>query len=130
MGDENPYAAPQSQPGNEMDFRVIGSPRAVVLAWEKLRLKYNVILLIPGLIVLAIYISQQELAVIGSIFGGGLMAAGANLGYFLGPISELYLCAFSNKAELPVYRKYAFWAGVVGSLGLFVLIAIPGLLFS
>lgn len=87
--------------------------REIVIGWEKLRLRYNLILLIPGLLTLVIWIhqdlSQLILFIIPSIF----FAIGANCCYLLGPLAELYGKALSKDLHL---RRLLYWAGVIFSI--------------
>ena len=129
MPDSNPYTAPKSDPaGLGAATKTIGSPRAIIWAWEKLRVRYNLILAIPGIIILFFYVYRAEMPLGVACMGGLMMALGANICYFLGPISEVYAAALFNLTEIPTYRKIAFWLGVIGSLGMFAFAALPSIL--
>ncbi|MFK7910247.1 MAG: hypothetical protein AB8F34_06550 [Akkermansiaceae bacterium] len=126
MTEENPYETPLADPtGKGAPERVIGSPRKIVWAWEKLRLRYNLILAVPGIAILFFYMYRAELPFAGAISGGTMMAVGANLCFLIGLISEMYAAALFDKTEMPAYRKIAFWLGIVGSLALFAFAIIP-----
>jgi len=90
----------------------------MVIAWEKLRLYFNLILLLPGLFVLSsLGFSLPDLFAPALFFG--IMA---NLCYLLGPLTELYACAITRQPEQPKLRHLLFGLGLAGSLLLFLLI--------
>ncbi|MGB0993296.1 MAG: hypothetical protein ACPG32_12625 [Akkermansiaceae bacterium] len=126
MDPNNPYATPAADlAGDGNSAQAKGSPRAIVWGWEKLRIKYNLILALPGIAILFFYMYKGELPIVGAFVSGLFMAIGANACFLLGPLSESYAAAFFDKAELPTYRKVAFWAGVIGSLALFGFALLP-----
>ena len=131
MSENDPYTTPSTDPtAGTPPPKVVGSPRTIIWAWERLRLRYNLILLIPGVAILIFYTTRIGIPFGGAASGGFVMAIGANLGFFLGPLSEMYSAATLDKPELPKYRKFAFWAGVIGSLALFGVTMVPGIIYS
>ncbi len=115
----NPYSAPESS-NNELNL-LSQQPlwaRQIVKAWEKRRIIFNIVLLIPGILIL-LKMRAPFTASIGIAFFVGVMA---NLCYFLGPLTELYACAITSKSELPSLRKLLFGFGLAGSLLLFLFI--------
>jgi hypothetical protein len=90
----------------------------MVIAWEKLRLYFNLVLLLPGLFIL----SSMGLSLPTLMAPALFFAVMANLCYLLGPLTELYACAITQQPELPKLRHLLFGLGLGGSLLLFILI--------
>lgn len=117
----NPYAPPSAPPLAE-DRATLGE---LVRSWEKLRLIYNGILLLPGTGVLILWITRQHLPVPAAIIGGILVGVGANIAFMLGPLAELYLRGLlRNGAPLGKGRLLIFSAGLVVSAGVFLIFGI------
>lgn len=118
MATPNPYAPPSAPPPTE-DRASLGE---LVLGWEKLRLFYNGIMILPGLGVLALWVTRQHLPVPAAIIGGILVGIGANIAFMVGPLAELYLRGLlKNGAPLGKGRLLIFGAGLVVSGGVFVI---------
>ncbi|MCW1884904.1 hypothetical protein OKA04_09210 [Luteolibacter flavescens] len=118
---ENPYAPPSAgaMPTQAEDQRP--ALREIVVAWEKLRIWYNAILLVPGLAVVAMWTGQYGMPLLFGLVSAVVIAIGANICFLLGPAAELYLRAiFRQGRPLGRGRALLFWAGVVVSLGVFV----------
>ena len=121
---ENPYAPPLA--GSEPDQSQRPALREIVLAWEKLRLWYNGILLIPGLIAIAGWIGKQGMPIFVTVIMSAMVAIGANFCFLLGPVAELYLRGlFRDGKPLGRGRLLIFGAGLVVSLGVFA-VALAG----
>jgi predicted membrane channel-forming protein YqfA (hemolysin III family) len=88
---DNPYAsppaAPAGRPANDEAAQL--DWKSVLRRWEVLRLPYNLIVGVTGLISLSMFLSlvPSELILAGIVFYG----VGANVCYFCGPIAELYI---------------------------------------
>ncbi|RYD23223.1 MAG: hypothetical protein EOP88_05030 [Verrucomicrobiaceae bacterium] len=95
----------------------------LVRAWEKLRLIYNGVVVLPGLGVLALWVNAgMPLPV--AIFFSIVTGIGANLAFFLGPLSELYWrVLFRQGLPIGKGRNLIFGAGLVISGGVMVLAA-------
>ena len=120
---ENPYAPPVA--GSEPDDLHRPALREIVLAWEKLRLWYNAVLLVPGLGVIAGWLNQGASLLIAVVMAV-MVAVGANFCFLLGPVAELYLRGlFRDGRPLGRGRLLIFGAGLVVSLGVFV-VALAG----
>lgn len=95
--------------------------REIVLAWERLRLLYNALLLLPGLGLLAMAVGQGlpwSVGIVECVF----VALAANVAFFLGPACEFYLSAlFLDGRPVGRGRWLIFGAGLVVSAGVFVL---------
>ena len=125
MSPPNPYAPPSASPLAE-DRAALAE---LVRSWEKLRLLYNGILLLPGLGVLILWITRQHLPVPAAMVGGILVGIGANVAFMLGPLAELYLRGlFRNGASLGKGRLLIFSAGIIVSAGVFLISGIIALL--
>ena len=121
---ENPYAPPVA--ASEAGDIQRPALREIVLGWEKLRLWYNGILLIPGLAVIAGSVGQQGMPLFVSLVMAAMVAMGANFCFFLGPVAELYLRGlFRNGQPLGRGRLLIFGAGLVVSFGVFA-VALAG----
>lgn len=116
----DPYAPPSSTLNPVVEQKT--ALRELVLAWEKLRILYNALLLIPGLLVLSALVTEENVGVLEALVMGALVAIGANCCYFLGPAAELYLRGLFRKGE-PIGRGrwLLFGSGTLLSFFLFVL---------
>jgi hypothetical protein len=116
MTEIDPYTPPSPGP---LTFG--GEPAALgelVRGWEKLRLVYNGIMILPGICVLALWVSKMGMPVPGAIVSGLFTGLGANAAFFLGPVSELYLRGlFRQGAPIGKGRMLIFAAGLVVSAG-------------
>ncbi|MGE9270991.1 MAG: hypothetical protein ACQKBU_09345 [Verrucomicrobiales bacterium] len=125
---ENPYAPPES-----VDAARPRQPlalREIVLAWEKLRLIYNGVLLIPGVLILALWVQRLDLPVGAAVVGGMMVGLGANVAFLLGPLSELYLRGlFFNGESMGWGRWLIFGSGLVVSGGVFLSALVVGMSF-
>lgn len=110
--DENPYSPPQ-----KLDSEVIessGAVREIVLGWEKLRIFYNVFLVLAGCVAVGVS------SVSGNNIGFSILfiLIPANLAFFLGPLAELYIRGALRRGEAIGRGRYLiFGAGLVVSIG-------------
>ena len=126
MDDNNPYAPP-SQVDDAKAVRA-AALREIVLGWEKLRLLYNAILLVPGLGILAFWTMKNGMPTVVALVSGLLVAVGANVSFFLGPLAELYFRGlFRNGESIGKGRWLIFGAGIVVSAGVFLVALLGGL---
>ena len=117
----DPYAPPRSH-GDGDYLSNKSALKEVVSAWEKLRLIYNGLLLIPGILIEAIMVVRQDMPIEVAVIGAVLVGTGANVAYFLGPLAELYFRAlFRNGESIGRGRLLIFGAGLVISAGVFLL---------
>ncbi|MCP5535546.1 MAG: hypothetical protein H7A51_04830 [Akkermansiaceae bacterium] len=125
----DPYAPPASHP-TDGGGPASESPRNIVVAWERMRIQYNLILLLPGLVVLILYVAGNSMPMAVAIPGALVTALAANVCYFAGSISEFFVCALLNTPEHPSYRKTAYIAGIVLSLVVFGIVSLPGAMMA
>jgi hypothetical protein len=119
----NPYATPQI--GDDAAPVFLDAMAELVRSWEKFRLYYNGILLLPGLGVLTLFVTRLDMPAGGAAASGTFVAVGANIAFFLGPLAELYLRGFLlGGRALGRGRLLIFAAGVMVSFGLFAVIAL------
>lgn len=117
----NPYAPPTAPPVAR-DHATLGE---LVRGWEKLRLIYNGIMILPGIGVLLLWITRQKHPIPAAVVGGPLFGIGANVAFLLGPLAELYLRGlFRNGASLGRGRLLVFGARLVVSAGLMLVYGI------
>ena len=119
MSDINPYSTPQFAPADheppaEASTAALGE---LVKSWEKLRLKYNAVLIIPGIIAIS-FLATRDLRSAGFwVLFGLLSGIGANIAYFLGPLTELYVRATLLKCSpAPRLRRFLFFGGLAPPL--------------
>ena len=123
----DPYAPPRSHSGGDVHLDK-SALKEVVTGWEKLRLKYNLLLLIPGIVIESLMVMRQGMPLAAGIVGAVLIAVGANVAFFLGPLAELYFRAlFRNGESIGRGRQLIFGAGLVVSAGVFLLALIGAL---
>ena len=84
-------------------------------------------MLSAGVIVLTIFHLQSHMPIVVCIVGAIFMGIAANIFYFSGAITEFILSLVLKKSELPLYRGFAYLAGILGSLALFALITLAQL---
>jgi predicted membrane channel-forming protein YqfA (hemolysin III family) len=86
---DNPYASPAAAGTQESDEAAPLDWKSVLQRWEVLRIPYNLIVGVTGLISLSMFLSllPSELILAGIVVYG----VGANVRYFFGPIAEPYI---------------------------------------
>lgn len=123
---EDPYQPPKS----DGDAPVLSKHALVevVRAWEKLRIAYNLTLLLPGLGIAALWMTRQQLPVVFVIVQVILVMVAANLAFLLGPAAEVYFRALFRKGETIGFgRMLIFGAGLVVSAGVFLVALLLGM---
>ena len=116
----DPYAPPASALKPVEDQKP--ALRELVLGWERLRLLYNGLLVVPGVMVLFTLITGEGMTLLDAVASGFGVAVAANACFFLGPAAELYLRGLLRKGEpLGRGRWLLFGTGTMFSLMLFVL---------
>ena len=125
LTEENPYSAPQPEVIDSLATQNVDKLhiKPIFKAWEKLRIYYNLALLVVGIIVLLILISRYHMTLSFALVQALLIGVLANIFYFLGPATEAMFCIFLRKPELPLYRKFSYTTGFTGSLALFAIAA-------
>ena len=104
---------------------------ARLTSWEKLRVLYNAIMLLAGIPALKsiLWVLQQlpprqvgmlglQLTTDSLILFTIAFGVVANLLYFLGPATELYIVAFTRKQFSPTVRNVLFVLGLLFSLAI------------
>lgn len=123
---EDPYQPPKS----DGEARLLSKHVLVevVRGWEKLRIAYNLILLLPGLGIAALWMTRQQLPPIFVIVQVVLVTIAANLAFLLGPAAEVYFRAIFRKGETIGFgRMLIFGAGLVVSAGVFLVALLLGM---
>jgi hypothetical protein len=110
MPGNDPYAPPVA---GWLPVTVSGHEvRVVVVAWERLRIVYNLVLLVAGLGVGSIWgivVGSTEF-----LLGAAVVGIGANGCFFAGPLVELYLMAIRRSGP---WKRPARWALFGSGLG-------------
>lgn len=121
--DPNPYAAPQSAPS---DLPASGQIfRVLVKSWEKYRLLYNGILLLPGIGVVCSWASIGPMSPLFLIGFPILCGIGANVAFFAGPLAELYLRALVfTKSDGLILRRFLLGGGLAISFAIMAVAAV------
>lgn len=103
--ESNPYESPKAEPATPQSQTLT---KTAVIAWEKLRLIFNAVLLGEGLLFGAPLMLMDPSLVAGAI----LFAICANVFFCLGPMLEMYLIAFRGVC-LPTFgRNSLFGVGL------------------
>lgn len=119
----DPYVPPKSPLESGADRPSV--LREVVVAWEKLRLLYNGLLALPGVLVLFLMIDRHGMPWIAALVSAVFVAVGANACFLLGPLAELYLRGLLLGGRgLGRGRWLIFGAGTVFSFGIFMLVLV------
>jgi hypothetical protein len=116
----DPYTPPSSPAPPADDQRP--ALREIVLSWEKLRLLYNGLLAVPGILVLNAMIGRFGVGLVEAALSAVFVAVCANLCFLLGPVAELYLRGLFRQGQpLGRGRWLLFGSGTLLSLFLFIL---------
>lgn len=127
IAEMDPYEPPKSD--GDAALRGECAVRRIVVEWERLRLVYNAVLLVPGLVVLWAMVRYAGMPAGVAAAGGVVVGVGANVAFFLGPLAEFYLSAvFLGGRPIGRGRWLFFGAGLVVSLGLFLLAGVGAVL--
>ena len=120
---DDPYRPPTADPTSDSPAeRDPTAPRRIVLSWEKLRIYYNLCLLIIGGAGILLTVGAMDtLRLSPLIVGFGL---GANVCFFAGPLAELYLTAIHFTDDFRTGRLILFSAGLFISVILVALILV------
>ncbi len=91
--------------------------REILFAWEKRRLLYNAIHFVNGLFLLVLSYAElrKEIHPLEMFAGVAAIAVGANICYFLAPMSEVYSLIFLRLAWHGWMRNLIFWTGTIFS---------------
>jgi len=122
---DNPYQSPEAvsaeppSPGTAPEFNW----KAILKRWELLRLPYNLVVGLAGLLALALIPSSP-----GAIGGAIIYGLVANVMYLLGPVTELYLNWFVDAWESRFVPRWL--ARFVRSRYVTAMLFIAGTLFS
>jgi len=112
----NPYETPMSVPSTETESAE--SLSELVRSWEKTRLLYNGILLLPGIGTLAIPMVRGSLPIPAALIIAITLGLSANAAFFLGPLAELYLRGLFLKGKpAPILRRLLLIGGLLISFG-------------
>ncbi len=127
--ESNPYAPPAAasagEPANPLAFGEL------VRAWEKLRLIYNALLILPGIGVVVLWVARTDLSLPVALILSVPVALGANAAFFLGPMAELYFRAmFRAGAPIGRGRWLIFGAGLVVAAGVFLTAALLAIAYG
>lgn len=122
--ERNPYAPPLSAGGGgEPEQKV--ALRELVLGWERLRLFYNLFLLVPGVLIETFWVMKGGMPLAVAVISAVMVGLGANAAFFLGPLAELYWRGVFRKGEpIGKGRMMIFGAGLVVSAGVFLVVVI------
>ncbi len=122
---ENPYQSPQAVTAEHRKAVAPVDWKSILKRWEVLRIPYNLIVGIVGLLTLAmIPLSQLPIAIGEAIVYG----IAANVMYLLGPVVELYLNWFVDAWEDRLVPKWV--AQFVRSRYIMILLFVGGCLVS
>jgi hypothetical protein len=112
-----PPAAPSEAPSAHLPLREI------VVGWEKLRLLYNGLLLLPGAAMFWYAVDRGAVPPVAALGSCALVAIGANGCFLLGPLAELYLRGIFRRGEpFGRGRQLLFGLGLLASGCVFVLV--------
>lgn len=98
--------------------------RKMLVSWEKLRLLYNGVLLVLGVLLLFAFFSPAFLSAywLDVMFGSLMVAVMANIAFFLGPLVEAYTTAFLGLQWRPGARVVVLLAGLIFSALVFMVL--------
>jgi hypothetical protein len=129
VSEEDPYAPPATDEKWLLQHKA--ALREIVTGWEKLRLLYNAILLVPGIGVLGLWTIRGGMPLPVAVVSALGVAVGANVSFFLGPLGELYIRAlFRNGESIGKGRWLIFGAGLVVSAGVFLIAFFGGVVVA
>ena len=120
-----PAFDPRKADGSESRKPKVESPRAgpgalreLVRWWERRRLLYNVMLLLPWAPMAFgfAFLAAGRIPTYAILLVVAAFVLSANLCYFLGPMLDLYVCAWRGRPMRPAGRRFLFWLGVAFSM--------------
>ncbi|MGJ8655313.1 MAG: hypothetical protein ACSHX6_02595 [Akkermansiaceae bacterium] len=111
----NPYTSPESDQNSEKK-PVNTELRNIVIGWERMRILYNIILFLVGIVAIffsmrAPYFSLEETVLSSIVFG-----IFANLCFCAGPTVETYVRVIFNYQDVKTLRIGLFILGTLLSL--------------
>ena len=111
----NPYSTPDSDqppkikaPNSEL--------REIVIGWERLRVLYNIILLLVGVIAIFVTVQQPFFNLEEVVIPAILFGIFANFCFCLGPVAETYIRVIFNTQDIKSMRLGLFILGTLLSL--------------
>lgn len=111
----NPYITPDSDqppkikgPNSEL--------REIVIGWERLRVLYNIILLLVGVIAIFVTLQQPFFNLEEVVIPAILFGIFANFCFFVGPVAETYIRVIFNFQDFKSMRLGLFILGTLLSL--------------
>lgn len=122
----NPFQSPQPAPAADAETLRLVSWRDLAIRWERLRLVYNLVMLVAGVGSVAV-LGGAQLPLSLLVVGVAGWAVAANVCYLLGPIVQMYLCWFAEPRDGGATRPGELLAC---SWGLTLLLFISGTGFS
>ncbi len=123
----DPYKPPVD---SEWGIQGMAALAELVKAWEKLRMLYNAIMILPGLGVLALWISRTSMPWPVVLIFGLATGIAANGAFFAGPLAELYIRGLFRGGEIIGKGRWLiFSAGLVVSAGVIVVAAMIPILW-
>ena len=122
--DRNPFDPPEAS--LEVASGNLDQIKEIIRGWEGLRLRYNLILLVTGLLLLIVG-HLAGVAIWFTVFPAFCVGLGANACYFMGPLVEFYACAMFRERPFSNQVRFRVWlAGLLFSLGGFALTGLIG----
>lgn len=118
---DNPYETPQKSSSAAKERSQL---KESILAWEKLRILYNILLIPPGILICvqAFKLPQQPLLVI--MFEALFVGFAANICFCAGPMFEIYRLALTQRPSSKLLRNILFGLGLAFSFLVFAFVFI------
>ena len=115
MDSTNPYTTPESDQNNARK-PVNSELRDIVIGWERMRILYNIILFLVGVIAIFICMRAPYFDLAESILPAIMFGIFANLCFCAGPTAETYIRVIFNSQDVKSLRLGLFTLGTLLSL--------------
>ncbi len=111
----NPYSSPE--PDQASDSKPVHSElRDIVIGWERLRILYNIILFLVGVIAIFVCLRAPYFELAETILPAIVFGVFANACFCAGPTAETYIRVIFNNQDVKTLRISLFILGTLLSL--------------
>jgi len=111
----NPYSTPDSDQASSSK-PVNSELRDIVIGWERMRILYNIILFLVGVVAIFVCMRAPFFELEDSILPAIAFGIFANVCFCAGPIAEIYIRVIFNSQDVKTLRISLFILGTLLSL--------------
>ena len=112
----NPYSSPDSDQNISSNTSVNSELSEIVKGWERMRIHYNIILLVTGIIAILLLMRTAYFNLEESLLPAIAFGISANICFCAGPVVEIYVRVIFNMQHIRPLRIKLFILGTIISL--------------